>query len=284
MASASAFWQQVLADGLKVPVNRPLDDMTAELTMMLGSPDPELRAGIAYPTLSTWVSRGVFDDLLSGLGDGMVSGIERGLGRSGDDGVFRRSYSVLVLGECIRRDNLENRLPNVKILEWGDRVAAWYVREKDTRGWVVGKGWANAVGNGADAIAALAESVHFGKTELTVLLDVLADRVLMPVDQLFTSGEPDKIARATMAVLRRNLVPQNVLDPWIARLAGGASAHTREDRDPFLRTGNAESFLRALYLQLALAPNPPAVRADLLLVLVQALKRTNPHFLTQLNS
>ena len=83
-----------------------------------------------------------------------------------------------------------------------------------------------------------------------------------------------------MTILRRNLVPLSVLEPWIARLAAAAALPTYDGRDPHLAGANAESFLRALYLQLSLAGRPPAVRADLLLVLVAALKQTNPHYLT----
>ena len=43
--------------------------------------------------------------------------------------------------------------------------------------------------------------------------------------------------------------------------------------------GNAQAFLRALHLQVALGPRPPEVRPDLLLVLVSALKATNPDLL-----
>ena len=60
------YWKQVAASGLAVPQDRPLDDLTAELTRMLGDTDPEARDGTAYPTLATWVERGVYDDLLSG--------------------------------------------------------------------------------------------------------------------------------------------------------------------------------------------------------------------------
>ena len=47
------------------------------------------------------------------------------------------------------------------------------------------------------------------------------------------------------------------------------------DRDPYLTTGNPEAFLRALHLQVALAPEPIDVRADLLLTIVDALRTTN---------
>ena len=277
---SGSYWKQVHAGGLAVPSDRPLDDLTAELTRMLGSPDPAQRDGTAYPTLATWIDRGVYDDLLSGLGDGMAMGLQVGLGETGTDSVFRRSFSVLVLGECIARDNARQLMSGGKILDWGDRVATWLLRERDLRGFVPGNGWAHAVAHGADALGTLAESPHLSTNELTVVLDVIADRMLLPVDRLFTAGEPDRLALATMKVLRRNRVPLRVLEPWIARLAAAATPRSsHDDHDPYLAGGNAEAFLRALYLQLSLGPLPPEVRSDLLLVVVDALKETNPHYL-----
>jgi hypothetical protein len=277
---ASAFWQQVLAGGLAVPPDRPLDDMTAELTTLLGSPDPAQRDGLAYPTLEAWIRRGVYDDLLAGLGDGMATGLDVGLGERDTDTVFRRSFSALVLADCIARDTVVARLPSTKIMEWGDRIASWFLRERDLRGWVPNKGWAHALSHGADAIGALAESPRLGPPELTVMLDVLADRLLLPAPGLLQSGEPDRLAAATMKVLRRNVVPLKVLEPWVARIVAGATAHAYDMAvDPYQTTGDAEAFLRALYLQLALAPGHPSVRSDLLLVLVDALRTTNPHLL-----
>jgi hypothetical protein len=276
------YWKQVHASGLAVPSDRPLDDLTAELTRMLGDTDPETRDGTAYPTLATWVNRGVYDDLLAGLGDGMAAGLGVGLGERDTDSVFRRSFSALILGECIGRDNERPLVAGGKVLEWGDRVATWLLRERDLRGFVPGKGWAHAVAHGADALGTLAQSPHVGANELTVILDVIADRVLLPVDRLFHNGEPDRLAAATMEVLRRNRLPLRVVEPWIARIVGGATLRsTYDDRDPHLAGGNAEAFLRALYLQLSLGPHPPEVRSDLLLVLVDALRASNPHHLQQ---
>ena len=277
---SGSYWQQVHAEGLAVPSDRPLDELTADLTRMLGDPDPALRDGTAYPTLTTWIDRGVYDDLLAGLGDGMAAGLRVGLGETSTDTVFRRSFSALVLSECIARDNARPLLPGGKILEWGDRLTTWLLRERDLRGFVPGKGWAHAVAHGADAVGVLARSPHLATPVLTVLLDVVADRLLLPVDRLFGSGEPDRLASATMAVLRRNAVPLQVLEPWVARIAGVAGTRASYDgRDPYLVGGNAEAFLRALYLQLSLGPRPPQVRSDLLLVLVDALRSTNQGYL-----
>ena len=278
---SGSYWRHVHAEGLAVPTDRPLDDLTAELTRMLGDPDPALRDGTAYPALTTWVERGVYDDLLAGLGDGMATGLLVGIGERDTDSVFRRSFSALVLGECIARDNRRPLLPGAKILEWGDRLTTWLLRERDLRGFVPGKGWAHAVAHGADTLAILARSPHLATPELTVLLDVVADRLLLPVDQLFSSGEPDRLAFATIAILRRNVVPLRVLEPWITRIAVAAGTRsTYDDRDPYLAGGNAEAFLRALYLQLSLGSRPPQVRSDLLLVVLDALKSTNAAYLT----
>jgi hypothetical protein len=278
-AMSTAYWHQVRSAEMAVPTDRPLPDLTAELTVMLGSTDPVERDDIAYPILATWLAEGVYDDLLGGLGDGMASGLTQGLGETGTDSVFRRSFSALVLAECIARDNARMLVPGGKILEWGDRISGWLVRERDVRGYVPGRGWAHAVAHGADAVAVLAQSSHLGLNELTVMLDVLADRVLTETPAPLSSGEPDRLARATMAILRRRLIPLRVIEPWLARVTAAATDQMPADRDPFLVTGNPEAFLRALHLQVALAPEPIGVRADLLLTIVDALRTTNAVYL-----
>jgi hypothetical protein len=284
-AMATGYWQEILSTGLAVPNDRPLGDLTAELTTMLGSPDPEQRDGTAYPSLSTWIYRGVYDDLLSGLGDWMAAGLTVGLGEVGTDSVFRRSFSVLALAECLARDNVKLLLPSARVFDWGDRVASWFLRERDTRGYVPGKGWAHAIAHGADAIGILAQSPYFATNELTVFLDVLADRLLMKDSDLLVAGETDRMAAATMQILRRNVISLKVLEPWIFRIAAGANPFgSSGEHDPYQLAGNAQAYLRSLHVQLTLASNPPAVRPDLILVLIEALKNTNFPFLSPINS
>jgi hypothetical protein len=110
--------------------------------------------------------------------------------------------------------------------------------------------------------------------ELTVILDVVADRVLTPTATPYAYGGADRLARTVLAVLHRETVPLSVLEPWVARIGAPTTS-------PSPDAGNAEAFLRALYLQLALGPRPPAVRADLLLVLVDVLRRRNADLLAR---
>jgi hypothetical protein len=277
----SGFWEQVVADGLKVPQERSLVEMTEDLTRMLGDPDPEVRDGIAFPTMATWIDEGVYDDLLVGLGDGMCHGLDIGLGDTESDTVFRRSFSALILTECIdRTTKAALGGPNV-VLRWGDRIMSWYSRERDLRGFVPGKGWAHAIAHGADALGALARSPVLGRLELTVILDVIADRLLTPTEAFFVCGEGDRLAFATMHLLRRDVLGIDVLEPWIARLASGAVGRGSIHRNPYLVAGNVQGYLRSLHLQLSLntaSSGHPAVRSDLLLVLADTLRATNPAY------
>ncbi len=281
---ASGFWEQVVADGLRVPPDRSLVEMTEELTRMLGDPDPDIRDGIAFPTMATWIDDGVYDDLLVGLGDGMCHGLDVGIGSTADDTVFRRSYSALILTECIDRTTAAGLGGPDVVLRWGDRVMGWLSRERDLRGFVAGKGWAHAVAHGADALGALARSPYLGRLELTVILDVIADRLLAPTEAFLVCGEDDRLAFATMHLLRRDILGLDVLEPWVARLAAGARGRGSAQANPFFVAGNVQGYLRSLHLQLALSPagpaGHPAVRSDLLLVLMEQLRATNPAYFT----
>lgn len=275
---SSGFWEQVVADGLRVPEDRSLVEMTEELTRMLGDPDPDVRDGIAFPTLATWIEEGVYDDLLVGLGDGMTHGLVNGLGLTQDDSIFRRSYSALVLTECIDRSTHAGLAGPEVVLRWGDRVMGWWAREQDLRDFVPGKGWAHALAHGADALAALARSPYLGRLELTVILDVIADRLLADTDAFWVSGEDDRLALATMQVLLRNVLGLEVLEPWVARVAAAARGNGSASRNPFRVSGNVQGYLRSLHLQLALGAEHPDLRTDLLLVLISHLRSTNPAY------
>ncbi|MPZ63373.1 MAG: DUF2785 domain-containing protein [Propionibacteriales bacterium] len=288
------FWQQVLQGGAQVPESEPLDDLTTELFDMLGNPDPRTREELAYPVLATWISEGVYDDLLPGIGDGATSGLTTGLRGDGDDTVFRRSFSALVLAEVVSRTNAISAVPPATLLTWGDRVTTWLTRERDLRGFVAGKGWAHAVAHGADVLGQLGRSSHFGDAELTVLLDVVGDRVLLPTDYRFHHGEDDRLAYAVMAILHRNLLPSSVLEPWVSRFGESLQAPRQVTEWPNATAFNAQTFLRALHLQLgagvrgqptaadeALFANPPEHRADLILAIVDALRAASPWLFAQ---
>lgn len=275
------YWRGVVRDGVHVPDDRTLGDLTAELTTMLGSPDPEVRDGLALQVLMVWIGRGVYDDLLAGLGDGMVAGLRVGLGETGTPTVFRRAWSARVIAHVLRRDEDEHLLPAEDVMRWGDRLSTWLLREQDTRGWIPQQGTARALAHGADALGVLAGSRHLGPLELIVLLDVMAELILGSTP--LTEGEPDHLAAATVQVLRRERVPFDVVEPWISRIAVAADPGAAPpDVDPLAHARSAQAFLRSLHLALLLGPHRPSNRADLLLAIADGLRDSNGQHLPTL--
>jgi hypothetical protein len=284
------YWADVMASHLQVPRDRPLDEMTTELIGMIGDTDPRIRDETAYPILATWIDSGVYDDLLLGFGDGLSHGLVSGIGEDGTDSIFRRTFTALLLGECVSRDNAAQLLPGEAVVRWGDRAAAWFIRERDLRGYVDGKGWAHAVAHGADLLGELARSRHFDTLELTVLLDVVADRLLQPTQHRLVHGEDDRLAYAVMAALHRNLLGIDFIEPWVARIANALiRPRTATGGWPTPTAFNVLSFLRALHVQIAIGVKGrntttdralfaavPEVRTDVLLTLLDHLRKGSP--------
>lgn len=232
-------WGEVSASGYPVPDDVPLTDLTAELAEMLGAEDPAVRERVAVATLTAWLRRGVYDDLLPGLGDGMAAAL---VGRHSAD---RRGCSASVLAACIARDRQRRRVPDETVLVWGDRLVTWLLAESEP----------GVIGRGADALSALAAHPAFGGAELAVLLDVVGERAAGVTD----NATGDRLAVATLAVLRRDLVPVDVVEAWLEHIGTDAA-----------------TYLRSLYVLLSLVREPPPHRADLALLVVDRLRAVHP--------
>lgn len=237
-AVRSVDWREVSASGFPVPADRSLSELATELTEMLGDPDVTVREDTAVTTLTAWLDRGVFDDLLPGLGDGMVAGLTMSAGSG------RRACSAVVLGRCIARDDAERRVSAEKVLAWGDWLITWWLVETEDR----------PKARGAEALAALAHHPACSRAELTVLLDVIGERAAGLTD----NDTADALALATLAVLRRDLLPFDTVTEWLDGL------------------GDVAAYLRSLYLHLGLVADPPPERADLLLLVVDRLRALHP--------
>jgi hypothetical protein len=255
-----AYWTRVRDGGFEVPADRPLSDLTVELVDLLGTRDPQVRAGLAGTTLTTWVERGVYDDLLTGLGDGMCEGLTVGRGEDDGDSVLRRAASARVLTAVLQRDNAAWLVHPDTVLRWGDRGLAWLLGERDLRGYDPRLGWLGAAGYGADLLASLAMSRHIDSGALGVLLDALGERLVTPTPYPFVHGEDDRLTYAAMAVLHRNTLAMDVVGPWLERLR--QACPPASDGPVAAHAQNTRAFLRALHVALLMGVRGAPGRGD----------------------
>ena len=257
-----SFWRVIANDENALPQGEWVAELTPELLGWLGSTDPELRDEFAYRILAAWIERGQYgNEQLRTMAKQMTANLEAGLGEHGTDSVYLRTYSVLVLMEIVAFDNAHPFLDQADLDGFLEAALGYLLRERDLRSWVPGPGWANAIGHSADLLMMLARSPHLGATELQRILDVIADRLLTPSPVVFVHHEDERLAYATLNVLRRNLVDRSWLVAWLDRFTAAPgqdswrSAYASEAESA--ARANVTAFLRSLYFQLILTESPP---------------------------
>jgi hypothetical protein len=272
-----------LVESHALPQGEWVRELTPELLSWLGSTDAELRDEFAYPILTAWIERGQYgSDELRVMAGQMLANLDKGLGESGTDTVFLRSFSVLILMEIVARDNAEPFLDEPEARELLGGTIDYLRRERDLRGWVHEFGWAHAVAHTADLMMMLSRSRRLGAAELAALLDGIADRLLTRSDTVFLYQEDERLAYAVLNVLRRGLLDQAAVNRWLGRFArpSGYDSWQPVFAEPGLTVAraNVTSFLRSLYFQLLLTKSPPEELERLLESVVEVLREMDIGF------
>lgn len=260
--------QAIVDNGYEVPAGADLAALTRELTELLASATSDLRER-SLDILSNWGEAGRFSDRdLRDLGEQMSVNLTTGVGESGTDTVFLRSFSALILEMVVLADLLREAgvvadmpplLSKDDVLRWFERAITAFAREKDFRGCTEANGWAHALAHMSDLLGALARSPHLGRTQLERILTAVADKLTAPTDTVLLFEEDHRMIRgAVMHALLRNEVEQAFLRAWIDKLAhrpdgrswGTVFGPDTCDHDGNRARVNVRSFLRALYFVL----------------------------------
>jgi len=285
-AATASRWEDVLAQGCPAPPESERSQAATALVAALSDPDRRTREVLAPTILSTWVLAGTFDDLLPGLGDGLLAGLTPA--RMSAPGMAEVDRDLALHGRCGRartlsavlaRENAVHRVTREHLLMWADRSVTWLLHERDTRP-ATPHGPADAVACGAELLAALAGSSRLGAAELLVLLDVVSERAAAPSAVPLSPSQADALALAASAVLGRDLVGLEATEGWVDRLAATAAGQTAPSGPEGFPRAGALAVLAALHTQLVLGvaggTPQPRDRGDLVLAVQAGLRRAAP--------
>jgi len=254
------FWRDIAKNHYSVPNSESADVLANELSSLLASPDPELRDDLAYSILARWIYRGLLSQpTLISLTDTWRANLKDGLGETGTNSVLKRSFSALCLASMARR---ESKAPFMGAERFHQLVADGirYLRaERDLRGFDASLHLIHATAHTADLLAALADNAQITQEESAGVLAAISER-LSSASDVFTQGEQDRLAAATIAVVRRPEFETEKFEHWLAGLQS-------EDRDVWTNTTpeslaryqNHYYLLQALFTRLALEPDSPRV-------------------------
>ena len=266
------FWRTLKQQQFKLAPGQSAAELASEVTQLLGSTDPEIRDGIAYEALSDWVYG---EQLLSAaqleqLRGQLASNAVLGLGGTGDDSLFLRSFSILALSVLAAEDLQKPFLTPEHYAGLVDLGIQSLTRERDLRGYVPGKGWGHATAHAADLLKFLARNPKLQPAQQQRIVSAVATR-LRTAGVVFVWGEDARLAATLASVVRRTDADPANFAGWFDELR--AAHHRVWDGafDPALYIAERAQLNALAQLSLNLDADPaaagsPAVRELLRLV------------------
>lgn len=267
---------EILKDKLEIYIDGKLLVLQLEdqenMLKKIGNPDSYLRDELIYQSFGKLIFSGQLnanelEKLLVQLKQGDY--LFYGIGEQGTDSVFTRSFSVLVIAAIIEYDVVELQLNKQIIEHTVKRVVEYMLAEKDTRGFVEGKGWAHAIAHGADALDALAKHPLLIKENVTQILHAVQYSLFNQVDYL--DEEEERLAAVIVSLLRYQKA-EEVIRLWFAELMRQVEVCLMRNKGSigaYHKQRNVKNFMKAFYVNLNAKGIGESVNADVF----EALKK-----------
>lgn len=220
-----AFWFALAAKDFAVPEGESAGALALEAADLLSSPDPALRDGVGYETLARWVYR---DGLvppadLEKLRRSLQAGLKKGLGETGSDSAYGRSFSAIGLAILAATDLKRPWLAEAPFDDLLAASTAYLGAEKDLRGFVPGSGWVHATAHTADILKFLARNEKLTPSGQVRIVEAVAGR-LRTAGVVFAWGEDERLALALLSLTRRKDFDPKPFEAWLAALAAENAA------------------------------------------------------------
>lgn len=187
----------------------PRDSLNA-LADCLVDPNPQVRDGIAFETLSKLLRAGSVDAAaMRALKDRLLATVSRG------GSALQTSFPALTLSEIARTDRIKAWMTDPERDAMVDAAARFLSTTTDYRAFTENEGYFHSVAHGADFAMQLALNPAITKAQLDRLLNGIATQIA-PKDPsvAYWAGEPDRLARAVVFIAQRKLHSDDDWKAW----------------------------------------------------------------------
>ncbi|MEP7102139.1 MAG: DUF2785 domain-containing protein [Burkholderiales bacterium] len=275
-ACPPAGWDEAALDRLRaakfaLPEAPAREALASALTDCLADPRPQLRDGIAFEALSTWMRA---DALPAAQLDAMRRDLTARLTADDPNG-FARPFAALTLAEIARVDRLKPFLDPAARDELLRAAVAYERGVRDYRGFDAAQGWRHGVAHGADLLLQLALNPALDRPALDAIIAAAASQIAPPGEHFYIYGESERLARPIYYAARRGLHDTAFWSAWFATLASPAPLASWDDafksQAGLARRHNTQAFVQVLYV-MAREGGDAALQQRLLPGLVEALK------------
>lgn len=224
--------------------------LTDQMLDNIGVVDPKLRDDLIYLVLANWILDDVYNNQeLTQILDTCLDQdhLYYKLGNKGDDSVFTRTFSALIIAVLLNKDIKQPFLEKEKFLNTVDKTIKYYKEEKDLRGYIDNKGWAHSVAHGADIMGEIADN---DKTSPQICKDILnAIRLKIQVSNYtYINGEDERMAQAVNSILTNKVLDTQKVNGWFKELVDINKLENRNEYDRLIF--NIKNFLKSLYFKI----------------------------------
>ncbi|TAJ15439.1 MAG: DUF2785 domain-containing protein [Planctomycetota bacterium] len=221
-----AWWEAQREQKFPAPAASELPALVDELVAELGNPDPAWREHVAIDGLTAWAYRApVLDAAARGaLVARLCANLRHGIGEVDGDRVLERSFSALLLSTLAAADNQQAFLSATEHDALCAAALAYLRDEHDVRGYDERVGWRHSVAHTADLLKFLARSPQLSLDEQRAFVDALRAKLRAPSTGVLAWGEPERIAKALLSIVRRADFDRAAFDAWTSSLPSEAQA------------------------------------------------------------
>ena len=194
--------------------------------------------------------------------------IQIGLGQQESDGVFLRTYSILLLNDLTNFDRQHPYLEEAEIRDRLELYLTYLEQEQDLRGYVSAeKGWAHGIAHVADSLGILSLNPHLNSSDLIRMLNAIANKLRHPMPSVYLHSEEERLARAAVSICQSHLLTMEHINSWLKfliepdrRRPSGDFVWDDFEQHPWRKIltdpieklcayRNIQNFLRAFYFQ-----------------------------------
>ncbi len=210
----------IAGDGHRAADETEVWPLAVQMMDCLGSTDPELRDDLIYRTLARWSEWYLDTSQLDALLDVALAAdhLTLDVGEREGDAVFMRAFSSLAVAIFVGQHRARPYLGAERVHEVNRTMLAYLSRERDARGWVPGKGWADAVSHAADALDGLVQCPELGEADLLETLQAIRETVVR-AEAVFPGEEDERLVTAVVSAVRRGVLTRESIAAWILDFA-----------------------------------------------------------------
>ncbi|MCM3710969.1 DUF2785 domain-containing protein [Sporosarcina luteola] len=230
----------------------------------LGSPDGELRDELIYRLLVKLLNGQHLDtNQLTGALKMLITDqyLFASIGEKGSDDVFIRSFSTLWLTGLFWLDQEHPFMDSELRSKALEKCATYLLQERDTRGFVEGKGWAHSIAHGADLAAMIASHPLLEKRLIPIILEGVTSCFWK--GSVYTDDEDERLAAIFMSLAKSDY-PEEILIEWMEQIFDKLDRKTPEkgySKSFYHARTNILQFMKTLYFALKKSKRYPKLQS-----------------------